>query len=104
MLYQHRPVRLVTEIVLRRDVSLLGGYAKPAYGLGVIFGHSFTINILVTEIVLRRDVSLLCGHAIPTHGLGIIFGHSFTIRIHVTEIVLRRVSVPASITGTVDPL
>src|ERR1039457_1013842 len=59
----------VTEIPLCLRVTLFGGLAVPAGGLGIIQRHSPAPAIGVADVDLRRLVPLLAAPAVPAGGL-----------------------------------
>ena len=45
--------------VLSWRVILLGGLAKPLYGLGIIFRHTFTVVMVSANEMLSYDTALI---------------------------------------------
>src|SRR5208337_4849646 len=58
--------------------SLVGSFAVPFHGFGVVLRHAFAVAVSITETKLGLDMSLISRLAIPLHGFEVVLWNSRT--------------------------
>src|ERR1039458_5934639 len=85
---------------LRLSVTLVGGLAVPAGGLGVVLRHSFAVGVHKAEVDLsagaKDTIPLVCGFAIPADGFWVILRQPLAFLVHKAE---RKLSVGVPMVG-----
>ena len=72
-------------MILAGCITLLGCFAKPAHGFGVVLWHSPPMGVHKAQAEFAVCITLRGGLAEPTERLGKVFGNSQAVSVKVAE-------------------